>query len=90
MKEHSVSHLSRLLAAAVVDQAFCHLLLNDAASALARGYEGQRFALSAEEQALVLSIRADSLQAFAQQLSSALHHENGSGNGHHPHSRKDT
>ena len=79
MKTNStLSHtpeLCRLLAAAVVSPEFRRLLLTDAAQALENGYNGTSFGLSAGEQALVLSIHANSLADFAAQLVN--------GNGHH-------
>jgi hypothetical protein len=62
------SEISRLLTAAVVNQGFCTLLLTNPARALASGYKGEAFRLGAEEQALILSIRAKSLDDFARQL----------------------
>jgi hypothetical protein len=70
--------LSRLISAAVVSSEFCDLLLTDPASALAAGYDGQSFCLEAEDQELVLSIRATSLTDFALQLTNG---RNGRGNG---------
>lgn len=60
--------LSRLIAAAVVSPDFCQTLLQDASAALSSGYHGTRFALSAAEEALVLSIQASTLQDFASQV----------------------
>ena len=72
MKTNStLSHtpeLCRLLAAAVVSPEFRRLLLTDAAQALEKGYNGASFGLSAGEQALILSIHANSLADFAAQL----------------------
>lgn len=72
MKTNSpLSHtpeLCRLLAAAVVSPEFRRLLLTDAAQALENGYNGTSFGLSAGEQALILSIHANSLADFAAQL----------------------
>jgi len=70
------AELSRLITAAVVSQKFCDLLLSDPAMALATGYGGESFSLSAEEQELILSIRATSLTDFAMQLAG---HRNGNG-----------
>ena len=70
------AELSRLITAAVVSQKFCDLLLSDPAMALATGYGGESFSLSAEEQELILSIRATSLADFAMQLAG---HRNGNG-----------
>lgn len=69
--ERDMSHsreISRLLAAAVVNHKFSHLLLNDPRSALTSGYNGESFQLSPEETKLVMSISASSLQDFASQL----------------------
>lgn len=62
------TEVNRLLSAAVVNQQFCHLLLTNAEEALAQGFNGESFALSAEVKAQILSIRADSLASFASQL----------------------
>jgi hypothetical protein len=60
--------ISRLLTAAIVNQSFCHLLLTNPASALAKGYNGEAFRLEHEERDRVLSIQAHSLADFALQL----------------------
>ena len=60
--------LNRLVTAAVVSKRFCELLLNDPAGAIAAGYDGEAFLLTAEEQDLVLSIQASTLGEFARQL----------------------
>lgn len=70
--------VSKLLTAAVVSKAFCHLLLTDPAQALEDGYNGMRFALTTQEKELLLSIQATSLSELASQISSC----NGSRNGH--------
>ena len=62
--------ISRLLAAAVINKGFCDLLLSDPGLALAQGYQGEEFPLDFDQQALVLSIRADSLSDFALQITS--------------------
>jgi len=84
MKTNSpLSHtpeLCRLLAAAVVSPEFRRLLLTDAAQALESGYNGTTFGLSAGEQALILSIHANSLADFAAQLVNGNGH-NGAFNG---------
>jgi hypothetical protein len=69
--------LSRLLTAAVVNREFCNLLLANPTIAVETGYNGEPFDLAAEEQELILSIRATSLADFAEQLT-----KNGNGNGH--------
>lgn len=66
--------LSRLLTAAVVNQRFCKLLLNNPERALACGYNGEAFRLASEEKKRVLSIRARSLAEFATQLTNYSGH----------------
>ena len=68
----SSCHISRLLAAAVINKGFRELLLSDPARALAQGYYGEKFPLDYEQKALILSIRAESLKDFALQLTSTL------------------
>ncbi len=60
--------LSRLLAAAVINQNFCKLLLSSPRKALADGFNGEAFRLPEEEAQRVVSIRARSLADFARQL----------------------
>lgn len=60
--------LSRLISAAVVNKAFCRLLLRDPATALESGYLGESFRLPPNERALVLSIKASSLADFVSVL----------------------
>ncbi len=60
--------LNRLLAAAVVNDEFCRLLLDDPGQALEIGYQGESFHLSVEERALILSIRANTLTELAKEL----------------------
>jgi len=76
--QRNSGELSRLISAAVVNQTFCRLLLTDPALALAAGYNGEAFCLPAEEQAIILTIRATCLTDFAKQLTQA---RNGNGNG---------
>ena len=60
--------LDGLFTAAMVSQDFRQKLLSNAALALADGYTGQTFKLNPAERALVLSIRAKTIEDFAQQL----------------------
>jgi hypothetical protein len=60
--------LSRLINAAIVSKEFCELLLTNPARALASGYHGEWFHLTPEEQKLIFSIHASSLEDFAMQL----------------------
>jgi len=64
-------HLSRLLAAAVINKGFRELLLSDPARALAQGYYGEEFPLDRDQKALILSVRADNLRDFALQITTA-------------------
>lgn len=61
--------LNQLLTAAVVSEAFQQLLLTDAEEALHQGYRGRVLALTTQERAHVLSIQADDLADFVEQLS---------------------
>jgi hypothetical protein len=87
--------LSRLVTAAVVNQTFCQLLLNDPARALDAGFSGETFQLTPDERRTVLAIRATSLADFARQLLAAQsenghsrrqngHKSNGNGYQAHP------
>lgn len=60
--------LSRLLTAAVINQRFCHLLLNYPDKALATGFNGESFRLARDERERVLAIRAKTITDFARQL----------------------
>lgn len=60
--------LSRLIAAAVVNKTFCHILLTNPAEALQRGFSTETFELSAAERALVMAIHATDIVDFAQQV----------------------
>jgi hypothetical protein len=57
-----------LLASAVINPEFCHLLLDDPESALRNGFQGEDFQFNEEERDLILSIRAGSLADLANQL----------------------
>lgn len=60
--------MNRLLTAAVVSHKFCNLLLNDPLEAVAKGYNGETFELTAEEVQLLHTIKASSLRDFVKQL----------------------
>jgi hypothetical protein len=66
------SGLSQVFAAAVVNRQFCDLLLQDPSIALQKGYLGETFSLSKEEQDLITSIRANSLSDLAKQVNRSL------------------
>jgi hypothetical protein len=60
--------INRLLTAAVVSESFRRQLLTNPAQALADGYNGMRFSLSRQEEELLLSIKAHSLNDLALQV----------------------
>lgn len=64
--------MSKLFEAAVVNRQFCQLLLSQPEAALRQGYQGSSFDLTREEQALIISIRANSLPDLAQQVTAVL------------------
>ncbi|HEY5270790.1 MAG TPA: hypothetical protein VII97_10665 [Anaerolineales bacterium] len=64
--------LSRLLAAAIVNPSFCHLLLDDPKLAVENGYQGETFLLSDAARYLLSLIRADSLVELARQIAQAF------------------
>jgi len=64
--------ISRILAAAVINQGFRDLLLTRPAEALAQGYYGEEFALDHNEKNLVLSLQAKDLSEFALQITTYL------------------
>ncbi len=78
----NASELSRLMNAALVNQGFRRLLLNDPARALAAGYNGEVFCLGTEIVDLVLSIRASDLAEFARAL---VTDDRGDGDQRQPH-----
>jgi len=71
--------LNQLLCAATVNGRFCETLLRNPAQAIAVGYFNHSFALTPEEQEMVVSIRAQRLEDFAAQV---YHWISASGNGH--------
>lgn len=64
--------LSTLFEAAVINRQFCQLLLKHPEMALQQGYLGNSFDLTSEEQALIVSVRANSLSDLAQKVTQAL------------------
>jgi hypothetical protein len=62
------SELRRLLAAAVINQEFCDLLLDNPQIAIVTGYQGEAFYLETEVIQWITSIRATNLVDFALQL----------------------
>ncbi len=63
------ANISRLITAAVVNQRFCNLLLNNPEKAISGGYNGETFRLDRHEIELILSIHATSLADFAIKVS---------------------
>lgn len=70
--------LNQLLCAATVNVRFRETLLRDPAKAIASGYFDHSFALTEEEQDLVIGIQAQRLEDFAAQI---YHWISDSGNG---------
>jgi hypothetical protein len=64
--------LSRLLAAAVVNPSFCHLLLVNPQQAIENGYQGETFLLSDVERYLLLFIQVGTLADLARQIAQSL------------------
>ena len=71
-RSNNSSSISRVFAAAVVNQQFRNMLLQDPNRALQNGYLGETFSLSKEEQDLIVSIRANSLSDLAKQVTRSL------------------
>ena len=59
---------SRILTAAVINQQFRNLLLNDPNQAVSRGFNGESFNLSSKEKDKLSSLKGLSLADFASQL----------------------
>lgn len=64
--------INRVLAAAVVSQKFCALLLSDPSLAVAQGYAGEQFNLSDAEYELVLCAQGCTLQEFARRVGETI------------------
>ena len=64
--------LSRVFSAAVVNRQFCNMLLEDPHIALKKGYLGEKFSLSREEEDVIVSIRAKTLSDLAKQVNQSL------------------
>ena len=60
--------LSSVFAAAVVNQNFREMLLNEPEKALKQGYLGKSFSLSQEDASLLVSINAKNLTDLAKQV----------------------
>ena len=71
-RSNNSSGISRVFAAAVVNQQFRDMLLHDPHTALRNGYLGETFSLSKEERDLIVSIRANSLSDLAKQVNRSL------------------
>ncbi len=59
---------SRILSAAVINQQFRDLLINDPDQAISRGFNGESFDLSTKEKDELSSLKGLSLADFASQL----------------------
>jgi hypothetical protein len=59
------SEMSRLINAALVAPGFCELLLTNPEAALAQGYNGESFSLTARARHFVLTTQATSIADFA-------------------------
>jgi len=68
----NLAGISKLFEAAVVNRQFCQLLLSQPEAALRQGYLGNSFELTREEQALIISIRANALPDLAKQVTTVL------------------
>jgi hypothetical protein len=68
----NLTGLSKLFEAAVVNRQFCQLLLSQPEAALRQGYMGNTFDLTLEEQALIISIQANSLPDLARQVTTTF------------------
>ena len=68
----NLAGLSKLFEAAVINRQFCQLLLSQPETALRQGYQGNTFGLTLEEQALIISIQANSLPDLARQVTTAF------------------
>lgn len=60
--------LNRVFAAAVVNRQFCDMLLKNPQEALKKGYLGETFTLTPEENDLIASIQANTLSDLAKQV----------------------
>jgi hypothetical protein len=63
--QERVAEMSRLINAALVDKSFCDKLLFKPESAIEEGYNGEQFSLSRLENDFVVSVKAKSLEEFA-------------------------
>ena len=59
---------SRILSAAVINQKFREMLLDDPSQAVSRGFNGESFNLSSKEKSELSSLKGLSLADFASQL----------------------
>jgi hypothetical protein len=68
----TITGLSNLFEAAIINNQFCQLLLSKPQKAIKQGYLGNSFELTPEEQNLIISINAKSLSDLAHQVTKAL------------------
>lgn len=60
--------LNRLLSAAIVSTGFRNMLITSPETAIAKGYQGEKFDLTSDEYRWLVSIQATDLASFASQL----------------------
>jgi hypothetical protein len=60
--------LNRLLSAAIVSTGFRNLLISNPETAIANGYQGEKFNLTNDEYQWLASVQATDLASFASQL----------------------
>jgi hypothetical protein len=60
--------LNRLLSAAIVSMGFRNMLISNPETAIASGFQGEKFKLTNEEYQWLLSVQATDLASFASQL----------------------
>jgi hypothetical protein len=60
--------LNRLLSAAIVSTGFRNLLISNPETAIANGYQGEKFNLASDEYQWLMSVQATDLTSFASQL----------------------
>ena len=68
--------LNQLVCAALVNDGFCEALLHDPARAITNGYYGNKFLLTSEEKDMLVDIRAQGLEDFAEQIYSWISRDN--------------
>ena len=67
-KKRTQMEYSRILSAAVINNRFRGMLLDNPEEAIARGYSGEQFEIDGEEQKHLSAIQANTLADFAAQM----------------------